>query len=186
MEFLDKIKLITPLTENAYRMAQSGIEQFQFKKNQVLLRKGMVCNYLYFIRSGMMRGFYHTSKKEITNSIATEGDIITSYYSFITRKPSYETLECLEESTVQAISYQKLNELYAHFPETERAGRLVLEDYYARLEERVISIQFKSAKERYDLLYQSRPALMHRAPLGCIASYLGITQETLSRIRAGN
>jgi len=70
------------------------------------------------------------------------------------------------------------------FPETERAGRLILEEYYARLEERLISIQFKSAKERYLTLLKNRPEIIQRAPLGRIASYLGMKQETLSRIRA--
>ena len=85
---------------------------------------------------------------------------------------------------MQAVSYALLNKVYELFPETERAGRLILEDYYLRLEERMLSIQFKSAKERYTLFSQKRPELIRRAPLGCIASYLGITQETLSRIRA--
>ena len=86
---------------------------------------------------------------------------------------------------MQAISYEKINTLYKLFPESERAGRLILEDYYSRLEERLISIQFKSAKERYDTLFEKRSEIIKRAPLGRIATYLGMKQETLSRIRAG-
>jgi CRP-like cAMP-binding protein len=75
--------------------------------------------------------------------------------------------------------------MYLKFPASERTGRLILEDYYARLEERLISLQFKSAKERYAQLLEKRSDIILRAPLGRIASYLGMKQETLSRIRAG-
>lgn len=183
MDFLERISQLTSLSEQAYEQANSYLETFNHRKGDVLIAAGRVCNHLYFIRSGIVRGYYHTEKKDITNSIALSGDVITSFYSFITRKASYETLECVEDSEVQAISHNRLHSLYDRFPEIERAGRLILEDYYSRLEERVVSIQFKSAKERYDQLFKTRPALMRHVPLGYIASYLGITQETLSRIR---
>ncbi|MBL7931953.1 MAG: Crp/Fnr family transcriptional regulator [Bacteroidia bacterium] len=131
-----------------------------------------------------MRGYYILDNKEVSNWLATEEHFCTSYYSFIARTSSYETIECLEKCEVEAISYSTLHKVYSLFPETERAGRLILEDYYSRLEERMISLQFKSAKERYDVLFKTRPELLKRAPLGTIASYLGMTQETLSRIRA--
>ena len=74
--------------------------------------------------------------------------------------------------------------MYQLFPESERAGRLLLEDYYTRLEEHLIAMRSKSAKERYQLLSQKRPDIIRYAPLGKIASYLGMSQETLSRIRS--
>lgn len=157
---------------------------FSFKKNEEVLRSGKVCNHLFFINSGMMRGYYLLENKEVSNWLAVEGDFCTSYYSFITRGASYETLECLENCKAEAISYNLLNDVYKLYPETERAGRLILEDYYSRLEERMMSIQFKSARERYEQLFLNRQEIIKRAPLGCIASYLGISQETLSRIRA--
>jgi CRP-like cAMP-binding protein len=77
-----------------------------------------------------------------------------------------------------------MDQLYAQFPETEKAGRILLENYYLRLEERMIYTRFKTAKERYQHFFENKRELVKRAPLGSIASYLGITQETLSRIRA--
>lgn len=176
--------MLTRLSEDARVYIEKNIEHFTFKKNEYVFKEGKTCNYLYFINSGLMRSYYFTEHKEVTNWLAAEGDLCTSYYSFISRKPSYETIQCLENCVVEAVSYSILNEVYHLFPETERAGRLILEEYYSRLEERMISIQFKSARERYQLLYKTRPEVVHRAPLGYIASYLGMTQETLSRIRA--
>jgi hypothetical protein len=83
------------------------------------------------------------------------------------------------------LSYNSLQEIYSRFPEAERTGRLIIENYYIHLEERVINLQFKSAKERYERLLERYPGIILRAPMGNIASYLGITQETLSRIRKG-
>ena len=106
------------------------------------------------------------------------------FYSFISKKPSAETIQALEDCEVQQLSYAALQNLYIHFPETERIGRIITESYYIKLEERMLNMQFKTAKERYDKLLRSNASLLQRASLGQIASYLGITQETLSRIRA--
>lgn len=184
MDFLERISQLTKISEEVLDHARSQLEFFRFKKGDVLLSAGRVCNYMYFINSGIVRGYYLTDKKDITNSIGLSGDVITSLYSFITRNPAHESLECIEDCNIQAISHSRLLQLYDRFPEIERAGRLILEGYYARLEERVISIQFKSAKERYDHLFQTRPELIRLVPLGYLASYLGMTQETLSRTRS--
>jgi CRP-like cAMP-binding protein len=90
----------------------------------------------------------------------------------------------LEDCELIQIPYSHLQQLYNDFPETERIGRILTENYYVKLEGRLMSLQFTSAKERYELLMTNNPSIIQRAPLGYIASYLGITQETLSRIRA--
>ena len=185
MPLVEKIQNLSALSPGAVDWLKNNIEALSFKKNDLILKEGKVCNYLYYIKSGMAGGYYQTNDQEICNWIAGENDFATSYYSFISREASYESIACFENTEVQAISYEKINTLYKLFPESERAGRLILEDYYSRLEERLISIQFKSAKERYDALFEKRPEIMKRAPLGRIATYLGMKQETLSRIRAG-
>lgn len=185
MGLAEKVIQLTELSPKAEAWLTSKVEFFSFKKNELLLAFGKTCNYLYYIKSGMVGGYYTLEHKEVCNWIAVEDDFATSYYSFISRKPSHETIECFEDCDVEAISYSNINELYKLFPEAERAGRLILEDYYSRLEERLISLQFISAKERYNLLFTKRPEIIKRAPLGRIASYLGMQQETLSRIRSG-
>ncbi|HEY1046785.1 MAG TPA: Crp/Fnr family transcriptional regulator [Bacteroidia bacterium] len=184
MGLVSKILQLTSLSVEAQQWLEAHLEELSFKKNDVILQEGKVCNYLYFIKSGIIGGHYFSGENEVCNWIAAEGDLATSYYSFISRTPSYEIIECFESCTLQAISESNIQKMYALFPESERAGRLILEEYYSRLEERLIGIQFKSAKERYEALLEKRPEIVLRAPLGRVASYLGIKQETLSRIRA--
>lgn len=154
------------------------------RKGQYIIRSGERCNDIYFIESGLLRGFYFNEDKEITNWLALDGEFATSFYSFITRVPAAECIEALENCELVQLPYASLQQLYANFPETERIGRLLTESYYIRLEGRLLGLQFTTARERYEQLMEHNAALLQRAPLGHIASYLGITQETLSRIRA--
>lgn len=188
MGLVSKITALTHLSLAGREWLESHIELKTVSKGAVILKEHVVCEYLYFVRSGMLCSYYHQSAsesaKEICNWLATENDFATAYYSFISRKPSYEIIECIEDAVLEAISYNHIKQLYELFPETEKAGRIILEDYYLRIEERLFSIRFKEAKERYHTFAENRPQIVARAPLGRIASYLGMTQETLSRVRA--
>lgn len=183
MSLIDEIVKLNKLSENALQFIQSKIETKSIKKNGELLRNGENCNYFYFVNKGILRSYYFQEDKEVTNWFALENDFATSIYSFISRNQSYENIEALEDTTLEMLSNNSLQEIYTKFPETERTGRLIIENYYISLEERIVSIQFKTAKERYDKLLAKHPGIILRAPMGAIASYLGITQETLSRIR---
>jgi CRP-like cAMP-binding protein len=188
MGLVSKIATLTQLSPEGAQWLSEHIEERTFKKNQVILREHQVSDYLYYVKKGLLCGYYHQSSrdqsKEICSWLSLEDDLATSYYSFISRKPSYETIECVEPTTVQVLSYANMQELYHLFPETEKAGRMILEEYYSRIEERLYSIRFKSSQERYKTFVETRPKLITRAPLGRVASYLGMTQETLSRVRS--
>lgn len=153
-------------------------------KGKALVKNGERCKHLYFIDKGLVRGFYYDNGKEITHWFAQEEDFATSFYAFITGEPSPESIETLEDCELTQIYFDDLQKLYSKFPETERVGRIITETYYINLEERFLNIQFKSAKERYQNLITKNPSIIQRASLGQIATYLGITQETLSRVRA--
>ena len=185
MNLVTKINTLSKLTEAAVMWIEKNKVEMSFKKNETILEFQQTSQYLFYINSGMACGYYLQNGEEVCSWIASEGEFATSYYSFISRKKSYESISAIEDCLVEAISYNTLHEMYEKFPETERSGRLLLEDYYARLEERLHSLQYSSSKERYETLCQNRPHLIQRAPLGRIASYLGMKQETLSRIRGG-
>ncbi len=168
--------------------AQEALEEcfvkMEFYKNDLLLKEGNVCRYLYFIERGALRGFYNLDGKEITHWFGFENDFVTSFHSFITGEAAVENIMFLEYSTVWAIPKEKIQGLFDKFHETERLVRIVYEKYYIRLEERFINSQFKTAAERYENLLHQTPHILTRVPLGQIAAYLGISQETLSRIRS--
>jgi len=112
-----------------------------------------------------------------------EGEFIISVYSFFSRKPSFENIEVLEDCVLQSINWDQLQFIYKDFPEFNLTGRIVTEQYYIRSEERAISLQTLTAKQRYENLLQTYPGILQKVTLGQIASYLSIKQETLSRIR---
>lgn len=159
-------------------------------KKKIVLKGNSILNInersenLFFIEKGLLRGYYFDEGKEVTNWFAQEMEFATCFYSFIAEKPSFEIIQTLEDSELIQIPYKGLQSLYKSFPETERIGRIITENYYIKLEERILSLQFKTAKERYQKLASNKASLLQRASLGQIASYLGITQETLSRIRS--
>ncbi|SPZ94201.1 Uncharacterised protein [Sphingobacterium multivorum] len=112
-----------------------------------------------------------------------ENQIFGSILPVYTEKPSFENIQLLEDSEIYAISVDDLNELYRIYPELNLIGRKIAEEVCIILEERIMSLHTKSAVERYQSLIRLQPNLLNRINLGHIASYLGITQETLSRIR---
>lgn len=154
------------------------------EKNTHLVTINERSDSLYFIENGLIRGYYFDNGKEITNWFAQEQEFATCFYAFVANASSYEAIQAIEDCVLIQIPQNILQELYIKFPETERIGRIITENYYIKLEERLLNIQFKTAKERYQNILHKKTSLLQRASLGQIASYLGITQETLSRIRA--
>jgi CRP-like cAMP-binding protein len=102
----------------------------------------------------------------------------------VTRKPDNRIVEVLEPSVLWTLHYEELDRLFSRFPELERWGRTVAVNGMLQIQERLNSLHFSTALERYQTLIDTRPALLQRVPLSIIASYLGMTQETLSRIRS--
>ncbi|WP_020600482.1 Crp/Fnr family transcriptional regulator [Spirosoma panaciterrae] len=181
---LNQISQFAPISPEGQLALASVLVRKEVPKGYVLLEHGKICRHLYMLEKGFARGYYTQDGRDISLWFAFEGDILASYYSFVTLKPSYTTIEILEDSTIAGVSYDQLNELYRNYPEFNLIGRLMTEKYFIELEERTLSFQFQSASERYHQLIEKHPQLLQKASLGHIASFLGISQETLSRIRA--
>ncbi len=172
------------LSNQANDALQGCFRETSLGKGEYLLREGKVCRQLYFLQSGALRGYYNLDGKEITHWFGFENDFVTSFHSFITGEPAVENIQLLEGSILWSISKEQLENLFNAHHEIERLVRIAYEKYYIRLEERFVNAQFKSARERYENLLGQTPHILERVPLGCVASYLGISQETLSRIRS--
>lgn len=187
---LETVSLITTLnnisvlSEGLQEQIKFYLIEESFGKKHMLLKTGQVAQRIYFIKKGSVRSFYFKGSNEYTNWFMGEGDIIISVYSFFSRKPSFENIQVLEDCVLQSINWNQLQALYLYYPEFNKTGRLITEQYYMKSEERAIDLQTLSAQQRYEKLLKDYPAILQKASLGQIASFLSIKQETLSRIRA--
>jgi CRP-like cAMP-binding protein len=181
---LDHISRFSPLRKTALRDISKALQKVELTKGQLLTTEGKVCNHVYFVEQGCLRGFYNLDGKEITYWFGFEDSFVTSFFSFISRKPAVENIQAIEDCILWSITYTDLQALYEKHKDIERLGRIMHERYYVMLEERFVANHFKEARERYENLATATPHILQRVPLGYIASYLGITQETLSRIRS--
>jgi CRP-like cAMP-binding protein len=183
-QLLSHIKNYAPLSEEAQNELEDCFEKITLSKNEFLLTQGQVCRHLYFVEKGASRGFYNSDGKEVTHWFGFEKDFVTSFHSFITHEPAVENIQLVEGCVLWRIAKETLTTLFNKHHEIERLMRIAYEKYYIRLEERFVNAQFKTAGERYENLLAQTPHIIERVPLGYIASYLGISQETLSRIRS--
>jgi CRP-like cAMP-binding protein len=184
LSFLSYLSSVIQVSDALETELNRVITRTTASKNQFVVESGNRCHDLFFIEKGLLRGYYLHDGKEVTNWFGQEGEFATCFYAFVAEKPSFESIQVIEDCELIQLSFTNLQSLYTKFPETERLGRIITENYYIKLEERLLSLQFKTAKERYQHFVKSKPSLLQRTSLGQIASYLGITQETLSRIRA--
>jgi CRP-like cAMP-binding protein len=181
---LKKIKSIYPLEEGPLNLLLSSLKCIEFPKNHLLIRAGKIEPVLYFIETGIARAYIDGQDNRITFWFGMEGDVVLSYNSYIKGKPGYENIELLENSKVYEINNAVLESLYQNHASLANWGRKLAELELIKTEELYISKLFKPARERYEDLLRCYPALVKRVQLGHIASYLGVTQVTLSRIRA--
>lgn len=154
------------------------------KANAVLIKTNQKVNKIYFIESGLLRTYFLSDGKEISTYFACDNQLITSYAGFLTQKPSFEFLEAIEDSIVYSITYENILALYSQNFSFESLGKILAEQNYLCVIERTYYLQAMSAKEKYLYFiekYDKRIVL--KVPQKHIASYLGITPETLSRVR---
>ena len=182
-DFVSYIKRYINLSQEAENEIESLLLTEHLSKGTQLLKEGKTCERLYFIVEGTVRTYHYLDGKDITYWIYPENTIITSWHSYILRKPASEYIETTEDSILVSLTYNQWQELYLKHPKLERFGRLILEEQMSLLDDFFKGYYFLTAKEKYELLVSVFPTITQRANLGHIASMLGISQETLSRIR---
>jgi CRP-like cAMP-binding protein len=152
-------------------------------KSSIIVKEEQFADKMYFIVSGCVRAFYYKDSKEITDWFAFEGDFVASINSFYQNIPSKHNIELLEQTTFLEITRETIFTLTDKHHCFERLGRIAVTKTMLQLQERIVSIQFETAQQKYESLINMRPDIVQRVPLTYIASHLGITLETLSRIR---
>lgn len=179
-QILDNIYPIPSLSKQDIK---DYIHEVNFPKGHLLLRSDKVEHKVYFIKKGIVRAFVPNPKEDLTFWFGEEGEAILSMTNYVEGKKSYEDIELLEDCELYEISITDLHNLFKKDIHLANFGRVLAEKELLKMERRWISSQLKSAKERYDDLMQYYPSLFQRVPLKMIATYLGITPVSLSRIR---
>ncbi|WLD23859.1 Crp/Fnr family transcriptional regulator [Flavobacterium dauae] len=184
MQLNSILDCIYPLSANEKELLRQNTEEVTFQKGMLLLQRHKIEKEIYFIKQGSVRAYASTAESEVTFWFGFEGSAVFSMNSYVNNEKSYEDIELLEETVFYKIHADVLQKLYQTNIEIANWGRKLAEKELIKSEERLISLQFKSAKERYLDLIKNHPYLLQRVALGHIASYLGITRVSLSRIRA--
>ena len=182
--FIEYLNSFQPISKVAAEAVRGIANPLSHKKHHLIHREGTVCRHVYFIISGLARVFYYQNGKDITNHFIFEQDAIAAMDSLYTKAPSYYSIELLEDCRLLSVSYQELEKLYRRFHDLESIGRLLAIECYLEENERNRAFQMYTAKERYFQLLKKHPDLLQRVNLGHIASYVGVSQVQLSRIRA--
>ncbi|QMU29841.1 Crp/Fnr family transcriptional regulator [Adhaeribacter radiodurans] len=181
IQFLQSNKLIstTKATEIAGKFTQKIIP-----KNEFYLKQEQVCNEYLFLEKGFMRAFaYDTNGLDVTTSFYSNSQVVFEVSSFFNRTASKENIQALTDCAGWFITYEQLNHLFHALPEFREFGRSILVKGLTQLKTRMLSTITETAEERYGHILTSNPEIFQYAPLKHIASYLGLTDTSLSRIR---
>ncbi|HWI92306.1 MAG TPA: Crp/Fnr family transcriptional regulator [Flavisolibacter sp.] len=185
MDFLAKrLTDISKLSDESMEEFLEAWKHWSVPKDHFLLKEYIVSDYIYFIEKGIARIFYHKNEKEVTEWIAMDQQFFLSITSFFQRVPSKLIIHTLEPSEVYGIHHDDFMKLAEKHHDIERLLRKMVTGSLILSQIRMDSIQFETAQQRYDRLLDTSPEIIKRVPLSYIASFLGVTLETLSRIRS--
>ncbi len=179
-DILDKIY---PLPYESKQKIKNITNEISLPKGHILMEAGKIIPYFYFIKKGIVRAYSVVNNSEITFWFGSETEAILSMRSYVDNKASYESIELLENCELYRLRNEDIQQLFEKDINIANWGRKYAEKELMKTEEIFISRQFKTASERYKDLFKTRPELLKRVSLGNIASFLGITQVSLSRIR---
>ena len=180
--FIDNLRKYGTISTETEKLLLPLIQHCTKPKGAHLLLKGQHTTGLYILEKGIMRFYYEREGKEVTTWFCKENQVAFSS-AFFFKIRSFENIQLLEDSSIYYVKDTDFNQLYKESEEMNTIGRKLSEEYCMEFEERVASLQTQTALQRYEKLLSSSPDIFQRVPLGQIASYLAISQETLSRIR---
>ena len=178
------LQTLTPISNKEFEDSKSNFSKVHLKKGDFFVQQGKICKQIAFINRGSLRTFYLNDKvEEITACFRTEKSLVSSYKSFILQEPSLLSIIALEETELIVINYDKLQKLYSTSMAWQNIGRLLAEREYIVMEEYASVLNNESAKEKYLRLLNEKGEILQKANVEHIATYLGVTRRTLSRIR---
>ncbi len=183
-KFQHFIQKILPMDTAKAGVIVNFFEEKKISKNDFLTRKGKICNDFYFLAEGYVRSYTIDLKgQDITTGFYNGEEVVCELSSFFKRIPGTEDFVALSDCETLVINFEKVQRAFHGMPEFREFGRGMLINAYTGLKQRVMSSLHLTAEERYDMLIQNNPGIFQHAPLKNIASYLGVTDTSLSRIR---
>lgn len=183
MELIDILDGIHHIPhESAYRLIDMT-ERISVDKNKIIISAGHVCRDVYFVSEGIVRAYSYAKERDITFWIGAEGSVALSMQSYIDDRPGYESIVTLEKCILYRIPTNDLHDLYSTDIHLANWGRKFAEKEILRAEKNLIPQLFSTGRERYEALLHNQPERLRRIPLENLASYLGLTPVSLSRIR---
>jgi len=181
IQFLCDSRLVS--YANAEEIASIFVEK-DIPKNHYLLQEGKISNEYYFLNNGFMRSFaYDPEGNDVTTHFYSPNQVVFEVCSFFNRTTSKENIQATEDCSGCFVTYEQLNNLFHTLPEFREFGRSILVRYLGVMKTRMLSMITETAEQRYEALLTSKPEIFQYASLKHIASYLGITDTSLSRIR---
>lgn len=174
---------VVPLTKEEEEILISKLEVLHFDKKSLIIEKDATSNYVYFVNKGILRSYYLKEGEEVTTQFYFPNSYCASYSSFLTRTKGRLNVDCLEDVELLALSFENVQHLYKTYPTFNTFGRRVSEFLYIEFYERFSSFMLDDAKSRYLDLMMKRPEVLKTVPNYMIASYIGITPESLSRLK---
>ena len=184
-ELVNYIKGIIKVTDDELEKIISYFEPLEVEKNELLVIRGQTSQRTFFVGKGCLRIFFITEDgQEATRYIAFENNFATALCSFISNEPSLEFIQALEPTTLLCISHKDFYHLLEIIPSWEKFYRHYLENAYVNNTNRLMSFLTLDATERYKLLLDTHPKIVQRLPNKVVATYLNISQETLSRLKS--
>lgn len=183
MTLLRILDAIHPMSDELKQFLAVTLREKRLAKKEYLLKAGQISRKICFISKGLLRCFYLKGNHEVSSWFMKEGDVIVSVESFFSQKESYEAIQALEDTLLYYVTFDELQFIYRHFPEFNFIARVLLQKYYTLSEQRLYSLRMQRSQERYQHLLKNQSDLILRVPAKHLASYLGITEVTLSKIK---
>lgn len=178
-----KIRSLVPVSDAQMHIALQMVEHMHVRKGEYFIRPGEIAKHLVFTVNGYLRVYYLVKGDEVTRDITPLHSFATALPSFIHKKPSFEGIQAITDAELLAISESNLQILFASDAAWERLGRRIVEEMFVEAQERLYYFISESAETRYINLMQRHPDILLHVPLQYIASYLGVTSQSLSRLR---
>ncbi len=183
--FEDYIRSFNILTDKEIAISASYLTPLSLKRNEFFIREGEVCNRFAFVVSGVLRNFYLSNTGEdVTHCLSFPGKLINAYSSFITRQKTFENIHAVSDTELLVMQRNDYEMLVDSSRNWLLLSKTIAEQTYLEMERRLLILQMQSAEKRYHDLITNYPDYLQEIPLKYLASYLGITQRHLSRLRS--